>query len=85
MFTARRVSFNYNAEFEPEFKDNPTNPNEGIVDVKIMIDEGKQFTLRRLEFTGNTFTRDRVLRREFLLNEGDIYNSRLSRDLGGPA
>jgi len=67
---------NYTAEFEPEFKDNPTNPNEGIVDVKIVIDEGKQFTLRRLEFTGNTFTRDRVLRREFLLNEGDIYNSR---------
>ncbi|MGI8812694.1 MAG: outer membrane protein assembly factor BamA [Pyrinomonadaceae bacterium] len=64
----------YNAEFEPDFKDNPANPNEGIVDVKISIDEGKQFTLRRLEFTGNTFTRDRVLRREFLLNEGDIYN-----------
>jgi outer membrane protein insertion porin family len=42
--------------------------------VTIRIEEGKQFTLRRLEFTGNTFTRDRVLRREFLLNEGDIYN-----------
>lgn len=65
---------NYDAEFEPEFKDSPTNPAEGIVDIKITITEGKQFTLRRLEFTGNTFTRDRVLRREFLLNEGDIYN-----------
>lgn len=64
----------YNAEFEPEFKDSPTNPNEGIVDIKITIDEGKQFSLRRLEFTGNTFTRDKVMRREFLLNEGDIYN-----------
>ena len=30
--------------------------------------------MRRLEFTGNTFTRDRVLRREVLINEGDIYN-----------
>lgn len=66
----------FNAEFEPEFKDNPSNPNEGIVDVTVTIEEGKQYTLRRLEFTGNTFTRDRVLRREFLLNEGDIYNSR---------
>lgn len=64
----------YDAEFEPEFKDSPTNPAEGIIDIKITITEGKQFTLRRLEFTGNTFTRDRVLRREFLLNEGDIYN-----------
>jgi len=67
---------NYTAEFEPEFKDNPTNTNEGIVDITIRIEEGKQFSLRRLEFTGNTFTRDRVMRREFLLNEGDIYNSR---------
>ncbi len=64
----------YNAEFEPTFKDNPTNKNEGIVDITISIDEGKQFTLRRLEFTGNTFTRDKVMRREFLINEGDIYN-----------
>jgi outer membrane protein insertion porin family len=64
----------YNAEFEPEFKDNPANPNEGVVDITISIEEGKQFRLRRLEFTGNTFTRDRVLRREFLINEGDIYN-----------
>ncbi len=64
----------YEAEFEPDFKDNPNNPKEGIVDVTIKIDEGKQFRLRRLEFTGNTFTRDRVLRREVLINEGDIYN-----------
>ncbi len=64
----------FSAEPDPEFKDNPTNPKEGIVDVKITIDEGKQFRLRRLEFTGNTFTRDRVLRREMLINEGDIYN-----------
>jgi outer membrane protein insertion porin family len=64
----------YSAEFDPQFKDDPANPAEGIVDIKITIDEGKQFTLRRLEFTGNTFTRDRVMRREFLINEGDIYN-----------
>ncbi len=64
----------YDAELDPEYKDNPANPKEGIIDVKISIDEGKQFRLRRLEFTGNTFTRDRVLRREMLINEGDIYN-----------
>ncbi len=64
----------YTAEPEPEFRDNPSNPNEGIVDITVHIEEGKQFSLRRLEFTGNTFTRDKVLRREFLMNEGDIYN-----------
>jgi outer membrane protein insertion porin family len=64
----------YTAEVTPTFKDNPQNPNEGIADFLVTIDEGKQFTLRRLEFTGNTFTRDNVLRREVLINEGDIYN-----------
>jgi outer membrane protein insertion porin family len=65
------------AEFEPEFKENPSNPKEGIADITIRIDEGRQFRLRRLEFTGNTFTRDKVLRREVLVNEGDIYNQDL--------
>lgn len=64
----------YSYDVEPTFKDNATNPNEGTVDFNITINEGKQFTLRRLEFLGNTFTRDYVLRREFLLNEGDIFN-----------
>lgn len=66
----------FSAEPEPEFKDNPANPKEGIVDIKIIIDEGKQFRLRRLEFSGNTFTRDNVLRREVLVNEADVYNQR---------
>jgi len=64
----------YTAEVTPTFKDSPQNANEGVADFLITIDEGKQFTLRRLEFTGNTFTRDNVLRREVLMNEGDIYN-----------
>ncbi|PYS21402.1 MAG: outer membrane protein assembly factor BamA [Acidobacteria bacterium] len=64
----------YTAEVNPTFKDNPAKPDEGVADFVITIDEGKQFTLRRLEFTGNTFTRDNVLRREVLMNEGDIYN-----------
>src|SRR5882724_5592564 len=67
----------YTAEPVPTFKDNPQNANEGIVDFLITIEEGKQFTLRRLEFIGNTFTRDNVLRREVLVNEGDIYNENL--------
>ena len=41
------------------------------------MEEGKQYTLRRLEFIGNTFTRDNVLRREVLINEGERYNQQL--------
>lgn len=64
----------YDYDVDQNFKDNPTNPNEGIADFTISITEGKQFTLRRLEFQGNTFTRDNVLRRQVLINEGDVYN-----------
>jgi len=45
--------------------------------LEIDIDEGKQFTVRRIEFTGNTTTRDKVIRRELALEEGGVYNSRL--------
>ena len=48
-----------------------------IADLEIDIDEGKQFYVRRIEFTGNTTTRDKVIRRELALEEGGIYNSRL--------
>jgi outer membrane protein insertion porin family len=43
----------------------------------IDIDEGKQFYVRRIEFQGNTTTRDKVIRRELALEEGSIYNARL--------
>jgi len=43
----------------------------------IDVDEGKQFYVRRIEFQGNTTTRDKVIRREIVLEEGGIYNSRL--------
>jgi outer membrane protein insertion porin family len=41
------------------------------------VDEGKQFYVRRIEFQGNTTTRDKVIRREIALEEGSVYNSRL--------
>lgn len=43
----------------------------------IDIDEGKPFYVSRIEFTGNTVTRDSVIRRELLLEEGQVYNSNL--------
>jgi len=47
------------------------------VSLNIDIDEGKQFYVSRIEFQGNTITRDRVIRRELLLQEGQVYNSQL--------
>jgi outer membrane protein insertion porin family len=47
-----------------------------VVNLIIDVDEGKQFYVRRIEFQGNTTTRDKVIRREIALEEGQIYNSR---------
>ena len=46
-----------------------------LVYLDIDIDEGKQFSVSRIEFTGNSITRDKVIRRELLLEEGQLYNS----------
>ena len=45
--------------------------------LEIDIDEGKQFFVRRIEFQGNTTTRDKVIRREIALEEGQQYNQQL--------
>ena len=47
------------------------------VSMDIDIDEGKPFYVSRIEFQGNTITRDKVIRRELLLDEGSVYNSQL--------
>ena len=44
------------------------------VDIDLHIFEGDKFYLGRLEVTGNTSTRDKVIRREFALNEGDVLD-----------
>jgi outer membrane protein insertion porin family len=52
-------------------------PNSDKINITMNVDEGKQFFIRRIDFTGNTTTRDKVIRRELLLDEGDAYNSNL--------
>lgn len=47
------------------------------IDFVLQIEEDKQFFVNRIEFVGNTTTRDKVIRREILLDEGDMFNSRL--------
>jgi outer membrane protein insertion porin family len=47
------------------------------VSLQIDIDEGKPFYVSRIEFQGNTITRDKVIRRELMLDEGSVYNSQL--------
>ncbi|HWW97364.1 MAG TPA: outer membrane protein assembly factor BamA [Edaphobacter sp.] len=52
-----------------------TDEAKKLIFLDIDIDEGKKFFVSRIEFTGNTITRDKVIRRELLLEEGQEYNS----------
>jgi outer membrane protein insertion porin family len=57
--------------------DTQVDEDKKFVNLVIDVDEGKQFYVRRIEFQGNTTTRDKVIRREIALEEGQVYNSRL--------
>ncbi len=57
--------------------DTEIDEQKKLVNIKVDIDEGSQFYVRRIEFKGNTTTRDKVIRRELVLEEGNVYNSRL--------
>jgi outer membrane protein insertion porin family len=48
-----------------------------IVALDVDVDEGRPFYVSRIEFQGNTITRDKVIRRELMLDEGSVYNSQL--------
>jgi outer membrane protein insertion porin family len=63
---------NFGAIPKPEFDE-----EKKTVSLNIDIDEGKPFYVSRIEFQGNTTTRDKVIRRELMLEEGQVYNSQL--------
>ncbi len=45
-----------------------------VADIIVRVDEADQFRVGRIEFEGNRKTRDKVLRRELLLQEGTVMN-----------
>jgi outer membrane protein insertion porin family len=51
-------------------------PNK-IVNLTLEFDLQKPYRVRRIEFVGNTTTRDKVIRRQLLLDEGDFFNAKL--------
>src|SRR5205085_1460636 len=50
--------------------------NKKRINITIDMDEGKPYSVRRIEFSGNTTTRDKVIRRELAIEEGQVYNKR---------
>jgi len=59
-----------------------TTPNEKelTVDVIYQVNKGRQVYFNRINITGNTKTRDKVIRRLLKVVEGDLYNKTKLRD-----
>lgn len=47
---------------------------DNVADIIVRVDEGDQFKVGRIEFKGNTRTKDKVLRRELRVQEGFVMN-----------
>lgn len=51
-----------------------------VINLRMEVDENERFYVNRIEFTGNDFTRDKVIRRELQLQEGDLLRVNRFRD-----
>ncbi len=60
------------AEVEPEIK---KDPKALKVDVVFKVDKGPRVYINRIEITGNTRTRDKVIRRELLVQEQEFFSA----------
>ncbi|MGH9327686.1 MAG: outer membrane protein assembly factor BamA [Terriglobia bacterium] len=64
------INFTANPDIEPDRK-------KHIINLALDFDEEKQFFVHRINFSGNTKTRDNVIRRQLLLDEGSVFDTAL--------
>ena len=60
------------ADIRPEFT---RNKETLTMDILFQVAESDRVYVERIDINGNTLTQDKVVRREFRLNEGDAFNS----------
>ena len=63
-------------EVKPRIK---KNKEKHTVDLLFEVGEGPRVFIERIDIAGNTRTKDKVIRREFRLAEGDAFNAELLR------
>ena len=51
------------------------DPDKKLMNLTFKVGETPRVYVERIDITGNTSTRDKVIRREFRLNEGDAFNA----------
>jgi len=62
------INFVADPDIEPDRK-------RHVINLALDFEEGQQFFVHRIEFSGNNKTRDKVIRRELLVSEGDLFNT----------
>jgi outer membrane protein insertion porin family len=60
------------ADISPGYK---RNPDARTMDVTFKVGETPRVYVERIDISGNTITHDKVVRREFRVNEGDAFNA----------
>lgn len=60
------------ADINPEFR---RDPETRTMQITFNVAESPRTYVERIDVNGNTLTHDKVVRREFRLNEGDAFNS----------
>ncbi|QNM83215.1 outer membrane protein assembly factor BamA [Sphingomonas sabuli] len=60
------------ASIDPSYK---RNPEARTMDVTFRVGESPRVYVEDIQINGNTVTRDKVIRREFRVNEGDAFNA----------
>ena len=60
------------ADISPAYK---RNPDTRTMDVTFKVGETPRVYVERIDVNGNTITHDKVIRREFRVNEGDAFNA----------
>lgn len=69
----------YDYEVEPEFVVETGAP-EGVANFNITINEGPQFRLRQISFSGNTRAPEETLRAAFHLGDGEVFSRQKFRE-----
>lgn len=73
----KTISDMYGAKgfLESSISPNPIPVGRNIVDVTFRIEEGVQYYVDKVNISGNTRTKDKVIRRELALAPGDLFNT----------
>src|SRR5271157_2321928 len=64
------INFTASPDVEPDNR-------KKLINLTLDFEEDNQFRVHRIEFSGNTKTRDKVIRRELLADEGGVFSSQL--------